>query len=90
MATEDDLDVPALARRLGIKEETVHTMARRARRNREAVERGELAAVPPGDLPEPDRIVAGRHSLWKVSTIAEWQRQRPGHGWRAGRRGGHQ
>jgi hypothetical protein len=88
MASED-LDVPALARRLGVKETTVHTMLRRARRNREAVERGELAEVPRGDLPVPDRIVAGRHPLWKPSTIAKWERQRPGHGWRAGQKGGH-
>lgn len=38
-----------------------------------------------GDIPEPDEYV-GRTPLWSAKSVDAWLEQRPGHGWRKGRR----
>lgn len=38
-----------------------------------------------GDLPEPDEYV-GRTPLWATTSVETWLEQRPGHGWRKGRK----
>lgn len=38
-----------------------------------------------GDIPEPDQYV-GRTPVWLRTTIDEWLKTRPGHGWRKGQR----
>ena len=38
-----------------------------------------------GDLPDPVSDT-GRTPLWAVQTIEEWEKARPGHGWRKGKK----
>lgn len=38
-----------------------------------------------GDLPEPVPDT-GRTPLWTVATIEAWEKSRPGHGWRKGKK----
>ncbi len=37
-----------------------------------------------GQMPQPDNRFA-RSPVWRPSTVVEWNRQRPGRGWRATR-----
>ncbi|WP_341719897.1 helix-turn-helix domain-containing protein [Micromonospora sp. FIMYZ51] len=38
-----------------------------------------------GDIPEPDQYV-GRTPLWAESSVDAWLKERPGHGWRKGKK----
>jgi predicted DNA-binding transcriptional regulator AlpA len=38
-----------------------------------------------GDLPKPDEHV-GRTPLWATTSIDAWEQNRPGRGWRRGKR----
>jgi len=38
-----------------------------------------------GDLPEPAEKI-GRSPIWAVETIETWEKSRPGHGWRKGKK----
>jgi predicted DNA-binding transcriptional regulator AlpA len=38
-----------------------------------------------GDIPEPDQYV-GRTPLWAVASVDAWLKDRPGHGWRKGKK----
>jgi hypothetical protein len=78
------LDLAALAQRENWTITTARTLHKRAqRRRRENTTR-------PGDLPPPDGH-AGRAPWWYETTIAEWEKRRPGPGvgggWPSHRRG---
>lgn len=36
-----------------------------------------------GDLPQPQKI--GRTPVWPLAVVEEWEKGRPGHGWRKGK-----
>jgi predicted DNA-binding transcriptional regulator AlpA len=37
-----------------------------------------------GNLPKPEKV--GRTPLWPVAVIETWEMDRPGHGWRKGKK----
>lgn len=72
------MDLAAVADHLGISADSARTYHTRAQHNRR------IGNPRPGDLPEPDLIVAGRPA-WTKETIETWTSSRPGKGVGGGR-----
>lgn len=72
------LDLAAIAERQGWTITTARTLHKRAQRRRRE------NTVRPGDLPPPDGH-AGRAPWWYETTIAAWEKTRPGRGVGGGR-----
>ena len=72
------MDLKAVAEYLGITADSARTYHGRAQHNRRN------GTPRPGDLPEPDLIVAGRPA-WTKETITTWAHNRPGKGVGGGR-----
>lgn len=68
------LDRNAFAARLKIKAKSLTAYLVASRKHRAA------GQPRPGDIPEPDKIVAGRHYLWLEQTVADFIERRPGRG----------
>lgn len=74
------LDTEGVARRLGVQPRTITEYLYRARRR----VAGKPKIVAAHNFPEPDQYFGGR-PVWKESTIARFERKRPGRGTGGGR-----
>lgn len=73
------LTLPEIAARIGVGVDSIRVYHQRATKNRR------LGTPRPGDLPAPDDTF-GRSPVWRESTIARWEKKRPGRGAGGGRK----
>lgn len=76
------LDAKGIARRLGVKVETVYVYRYRAQQFRRGTHKGTVDLGEDTQMPDPVGKV-GNSPIWDESEIEDWVTRRRGKGWRS-------